>query len=359
MRPAFLIFFFASAVFVSAQTPLYEFLSFEESLVVPEKINSERTAVIVHVPDEMASFRKVGDWEEVSRKAHRAFVTMGIDAIFYLNHYAIAISEKSKTRYRDLFNKRGIHNIIFLTQDVDGYEMLMGEYSGTTSFISVNKPVFFYRDKLLFDVLLQVGKEVKRADYEEENFLIPEKPNFVGNISIVEKSLLKNYPGILRRSKLVVERFEKLDPPEKSNAIIDEKIAAYNEEIEQKNLAFEQLMESYPYEYEFIDAMSDEDLLRNRYQFVLRSVGGQASTLRQMMKYKTSNSETDFVSTIPIMPDQTKAKPIPRDAIIHKFYIRQNITKNIHVGVWDADVSWQDALRNMIGNLIQEHNVGK
>ena len=68
---------------------------------------------------------------------------------------------------------------------------------------------------------------------------------------------------------------------------------------------------------------------------------------------------TDYISTIPIMPDQTKAKPIPRDALVYKFYIRQNISKNIHVGVWDADITWQDALRNMIGNLIQEHNVGK
>ena len=76
-----------------------------------------------------------------------------------------------------------------------------------------------------------------------------------------------------------------------------------------------------------------------------------------MLDYNITQGETDFVSIIPIMPDQTKAKPIPKDAIVTKFYVRQNISKNIHVGEWDADTSWQAALNNMIGNLIQEHNV--
>ena len=60
---------------------------------------------------------------------------------------------------------------------------------------------------------------------------------------------------------------------------------------------------------------------------------------------------------IPIMPDQTRVKTIPRDAIVSKFYVRQNISKNVHVGEWDADVTWQEALTNMIGNLSQELNV--
>lgn len=343
----------------SAQPPLYEYLDFEKTLTVPESINSGRTAVIVQVPDERGDFRTVGPWQTLSERAHKAFVTMGIDAVFYINHYSLVVSDKSKKSFRDLFSLRRIENLIFLTQTDLGYEIMMGDYSGTTAFMSTESPVFYYQNSQLYDLLLQVGREIKRADYTQENLLIPERPNFLSGISIVEKSLLKNYPGILRRSKLVAERFEKMPIAEDSKPEVKEKIDAYNAAIEEKNKKFEELMEGYPYEYEFIDPMSDEDLLRNRYQFVLRSISGQASTLREMLNYEVSRSETDYVSTIPVMPDQTRAKPIPRESLVHKFYIKQNISKNIHVGVWDADVTWEDALKNLIGNLIQEHNVDK
>jgi len=359
MRVVFLIFFFLTVFSHYAQVPLYEYLSFEKTLVVPKTINSERTAIIVQVPDEEDDFKTVGKWKALSEKVHKALVTMGVDAIFYLNHYDLALNYKSKISYQKLFDQRKIKNIIFLTQNMEGYELIMCENSGTSSFISLKTPVFYYQSEQLYDLLLQTGKEIKRADYKLQNFLIPEKPNFISGISIVEKSLLKNYPGILRRSKLVVERFVKIATPESINREIAQKIAAYNAQIAEKNKVFEELMASYPYEYEFIDPMSDEDLLRKRYQFVLRSVSGQASTLRQMLDYTISDAETAYISTIPIMPDQTRAKPIPKDALVHKFYIRQNISKNIHVGIWDADVTWEEALNNMIGNLIQEHNVGK
>ena len=359
MKVAFLIVLslLGLSLYSEAQTPLYEFLNLEPSLKVPEAINSERTAVIVHVPDEEVDFRKVGNWKALSENAHGAFVTMGIDAILYLNHYALGVSEKARNNYKDLFERRGFRNLIFLTQTRSGYEIVMCEFNRSPSFISREKPIFYHRGEQLYDVLLETGREVKRADFDVKNYLIPERPNFASGVSIVEKSLLKNYPGILRRTKLVVERFEKIQAPSNSDVAIQQKVAAFNESVDKKNATFEKLMQSYPYDFEFIDPLSDEDLLRKRYQFVLRSISGQASTIRQMLNYPYSETETDFVTTIPIMPDQTRAKPIPRETLVHKFYIRQNISKNIHVGVWDADVTWEEALENMIGNLIQEHRV--
>ena len=115
----------------------------------------------------------------------------------------------------------------------------------------------------------------------------------------------------------------------------------------------EDIMKSYPYDYEIIDPMSNEDHLRKRHQFVLRSLSGQLSIVRNMLNYE--NEKAYYVSTIPIMPNQTTKKKIPDDAIVYKFYVRQNISKNIHAGVWDADVTWQEALKNLIGNLIQQH----
>ncbi|MBC6409215.1 MAG: hypothetical protein GDA42_01975 [Ekhidna sp.] len=358
MRITFFICLFLLRISLEGQIPVYDYLKFEKSLIVPESINRERTAVVVQVPDRTGSFREVGDWKQIAEKVHKAFVKMGIDAVFYLNHYALG-SDISKKNHKELFDSRRVEHIIFITKSDAGFELIICHYSRTSSFLSLEKPVFYLQKQELYELLLQTGKEIRRADLSKENFLIPEKPNYIKGISIVEKSLLKNYPGILRRSKLVVERFSKLSVPSDSDDEINQKIDSYNKDIENKNAMFVKLMEAYPYDYEFIDPMNDEDLLRRRHQFVLRSVSGPTDILRQMLNFDTPDSETDYVSTIPIMPDQTQAKPIPRDALVHKFYIRQNISKNIHAGVWDADVTWEDALGNMIGNLIQEHNADK
>ena len=341
------------------QVPLYEYLDIKKTLTVPEGINSERSVVVILVPEKQGDIPRVGNWEDPSIKLHKAFATMGVDVVMYINHYDLSVNENSKDAYAELLSKRDIKNIIFLTEKENSYQLLIAPFNNTSTFIDHESDLFYLERPLLSEVLLQTGREIKRADNEIENFLIPSKPTFVSGISIVEKSLLKNYPGILRRSTLSVERFAKMEIPAAASEDVLKKIERYNLVIEQKNVLLDTLMKSYPYKYELIDPLSDEDLLRQRRQFVLRSISGQAKTLREMLDYKVSPNETDFISVIPILPDQTRAKPIPKDALVHKFYIKQNISKNIHVGEWDADIEWVDALKNMIGNLIQEHKVDR
>lgn len=345
------------SLFSYGQTPIYDFVSFNKTLKVPNSLNSERSAVIFSIPDKVGDFNEVGDHEKLLSQVHRAFVTMGVDAIFYLNELNFTASNSARNSYAQLFNNRAIKTIIFVTQTETGYALLMGDFDGTDRLIADGSDIFFLENKDLYSLLLNVGKEVRRADQELNNFLIPEKPNYLQGLSIVEKTLLKNYPGILRRSKLAVERFTPLDSTSISNPEALANIKSYNREVAKMNLELEEIMTSYPYEYEFVDPMTDDELKRNRLQFILRSVKSSATIVKQMLDYDVSPSETGFVSVIPVMPDQTRVKTIPRNAIVHKFYIRQNISKNVHVGEWDADVSWQEALQNMIGNLTQELNV--
>ena len=258
--------------------------------------------------------------------------------------------------YVELVNRRRIKIIIFITHTESGYEYMMAPYNGTSRFIEDGSDVFYLEEDELYGLLLNVGREVRRADQELYNFLIPEKPNYLQGLSIVENTLLKNYPGILRRSQLAVERFTALDSTNISDPGVLENIKTYNQGVAKKNAELEQIMTSYPYEYVLIDPMSDDELKRNRYQFLLRSIRSTAGIAKQMLDYEVLPAETGFVSVIPVMPDATRVKMIPRNAIVHKFYVRQNISKNVHVGEWDADVTWQQALKNMIGNLTQELN---
>ncbi|WP_420317244.1 hypothetical protein [Ekhidna sp.] len=342
-----------------SQRPIYDFVSFEKTTIVPEGINNSRSAVIFSFPVKTnGEFEEVESYEKVISQVHKGLRTMGIDAILYLNDINLLASQSARKSYVDIFNKRKINNIIFLTKTKNGFELIIARYNESPEMIAGGSKVFYMASKDLYSLLLNVGKEVRRADNQITNFLIPERPNYIQGMSIVEKTLLKNYPGILRRSELAVERFTPLDTTNISEDGIRKKVLSYNSDIAKKNQELEEIMKSYPYKYLMIDPMSDDELKRNRYQFLLRSACAPAQVVKQMLDYEVLPSETGFVSIIPIMPDQTKVKTIPREALVCKFYIRQNISKNVHVGEWDADVSWQDALRNMIGNLIQEHNVG-
>ncbi|WP_420576588.1 hypothetical protein [Ekhidna sp.] len=357
MKGFFTVVLYAIGVLLYAQSPLYDYVSFNKTLKVPEKLGSERTAVIFSIPERNHEFVSVGDPQKFLAQVHQAFVTMGIDAIFYLNDINYTASHNARLAYVELFNQRRIENIVFISQTNSGFEFLMAPFSGSSRLIKDGSDAFFQEASDLYTLLLNVGKEVRRADQELANFLIPEKPNVLKGLSIVENTLLKNYPGILRRSKLAVERFSLLDSTHISDEEVLENIRRFNKEVAEKNRQLEQIIKSYPYEYEIIDPMSDDDLKRNRYQFLLRSVRSSAVIVKQMLDYEVPPGETGFVSIIPVMPDQTRVKTIPRDAIVHKFYIRQNISKNVHVGEWDADVTWQEALNNMIGNLTQELNI--
>lgn len=359
MRP--FLFLISQLLFFNAyaQDPAYEFASFNRSLSIPAGVNSQRSAVIFSVPDEVGDVRKVGDYEAFIEQAHRAFTTMKIDAVLYLNNHLFSASTASKKAYIKLFNKRKVKSLIFLSKSNDGYEVMIAPYSGDEQLIKAGADVFFHQETQLSNLMLTLGKEIRRAEQQQLNFLIPEKPNYLDGVSIVENTLLQNYPGILRRSKLAIERFALLDTVNVAPESL-QKIQVYNQAIRQKNEELESIVASfYPYEWEMIDYLEDEQLKRKRYQFVLRSISGPAKSVRRMLDYKALDSETAFASVIPVMPDQQRVKTLAENAQVHKFFIRQNISKNVHVGEWDADETWQDALNNMIGNLIQELNVDR
>jgi hypothetical protein len=356
MRYISILLLFAS-ISLFGQVPLYKFVNLEYNSTIPNGINSSRSAVIVCVPDIMDEFRKVGDWKKVANLAHSAFVKMKVDPIFYVSQYDLTASATASQGYAEIFSKRSISNFIFITQDQFGFEIVIVPNKEGKLLFKDGQGAYKINGESLQSTLLALGKDIRRADQVLGNFLIPEKATFLSGISIIEKTQLKNYPGQLRRSVLAVERFGKLPEPKIASESVLEMVRHFNSQIDSNNIELDSIMKSYPYEYVMIDPMSDEDLLRNRHQFVVRSLTGSATSVREMLDFTIIPSERDYVSVIPIMPDRTSIKSIPKDAIVTKFYVKQNISKNVHVGEWDADETWQQGLINMIGNLTQRLNL--
>ncbi len=359
MRRISFLFLFVAHCFLSvAQTPIYEFRDLEEGNFIPSDLNSTRSAVFISMPPKNGSYYTEDDWKAFSGQVHNYLYKMGIDVIIYINSNDFSSGNSSRNFYQTTLTRRKIKNLIFVTKTKTGVELLCTMYNGRPSLIGNNQKVYKRKATGLHRVMIDFGREVKRAENPMQSFLIPDKPTFLDALSIVEKSNLKNYPGQIRRNKMAIEKFSKIPNVENASPELVSRINSYNQQVEVKNQELEQLLKDFPYEIEFIDYMSDEDLLRRRFQFVLRNIYSSGESIRSMLKYEPSSSEAGYVSVIPIMPDNTNIKTFPKNALLHKFYIRQNIAKNVYVGEWDADESWQQALTNFIGNMTQFFNKG-
>lgn len=358
IRTLLLFFICILPLFCSAQSPLYEFRDLEKGNFIPNNINSSRTAVIVSVNPENSSPVVEGDWKKFSDQVHSALYRMSIDAVIYINENDFSSGNSTKNFYEDILSKRGVKNLIFVTQKNGEVELLCSPYSGGSNLISNSEKVYLNRTASLNRLMLEFAREVKRAENPIKNFLIPDRPTYLDALSIVENSNLKNYPGQIRRNKLAIEKFQEVAIPENASDELTAKINQHNSSVQEKNKALANLIEPFPYETELIEYLSDEDLLRNRYQFVLRNLFASGESIRSMLKYKVPLNEAGYVSVVPVMPDNTSIKTFPRKALLHKFYIRQNIAKNVYVGEWDADEDWESAFQNYMGNMIQYFNKG-
>lgn len=357
MRFTLLILLF-SPVFVFAQAPLdFESLTYQSD--VPANLTSSRTAVIIDLKKKQAgNYTMSGNWKKIGEDAHSYFYKMGVDPVIYVNLIDYQSGISSKGFYKELLASRGSEFLIFLKENESGFELVCTKFDQEENLFKKGASGFKYQASTLKTVLLNFAREIKRSNQFSSNFLIPEKPFFANEIPIVEKLNLKNYPGQIRRSNLAIEKFAKVPVPKNGS----DEAEAYNAKVDAKNQELETILQELQaelnYDFKFIDYMNDEDLLRNRHQFLLRSVHASVASIRSLLKYEDEVIKDSYASVIPIMPDNTTVKDIPKEALVHKFYIRQNIVKNVYVGEWDADTTWQDALRNYIRNMLQYFNKG-
>jgi hypothetical protein len=72
----------------------------------------------------------------------------------------------------------------------------------------------------------------------------------------------------------------------------------------------------------------------------------RGSVAREILGYDTSKPESAYVSIT--YPDGTaQMKNISADTPIYKFYFKHIDSGNVFLGTkWDADVTWQQALKN-------------
>jgi hypothetical protein len=278
-------------------------------------------------------------WKEVADSVHNSLVQAGADPVAYFELEKVALSEAVQTDYAKTFQQRLVKNIILVTRQKNQMSIHVAPFSENGQIIS---------STALFGV---TGEDIGAASSQfgligenqpSKNLLVVDVPEFL-NISTTETSSSQKF---FAKNPLNLDVFKLGITIEGSSAETGllsyfrydmygkspESILA--EQASQKSGIEQVLKQEYPYQVEWLtEAKSEEELIRDKVQFLLVKVEGRQADLMKSMGLEPKTGDLASV-------------------IVVKYYIKLLVREELYIGPeWDADPNWRVALDNFLKNL--------
>ncbi|MBN3581427.1 NTPase [Algoriphagus aestuarii] len=278
-------------------------------------------------------------WKALADSLHSAIVDAGGDPVAYFELEQVAISEAVEADYAQAFSSRLVKNIIFITRQKNNTSIHVAPFTGNTQIIpsttlfGVNGEDFQAAGKQ-FAALSQTTKS--------KNLLVIDVPEFP-SISQSESSSSQKF---ILTNPLNLDVFKLGIPIEGSSAetgllsyfrydMYGKSQAAILAEQEAQKAGIEQILKAeYPYDIEWLtEAKTDQELIRDRVQFLLVKVEARESDMMKSMGVPISDGDATNRTVV-------------------KYYIKLIVRNELYIGPeWDADPDWRIALRNFLRNL--------
>jgi hypothetical protein len=345
----------------------FRFLDYGKEL--PEDILQAKSVVLVSVPPVSKTSSERGDWKAFSSEAHEFFKKIGIDPVAYVYFDDVFASPEVAKAYADQFEKREIKYIIIISKvflkiknkESLRYVILITGFSKDTDFIKNGQKAYKDQGKDLEKAMKKIYGITVRKDFVKSNNLIIDNPEYLHNIKIISGRRNQSYPVDLRVDRLAVPKFEETEiPGNRPGGILNNRIAKEmekaNEQVEKQNFEIERLFQDYKWEYELTNPLlDDESLYRNGFLYKLVRISSTGKMIKEFLDYEMNDIETDYVTMIKRPDGSITLRSIPINAPVHKFYIKSLARDEVFIGEsWDADETWQDALKNYLANLIDK-----
>lgn len=313
--------------------PVFAFAQGEQSITsqlrtgspLPEKILSARSVVLYSptlTPKELAD-------------VHASLSRTGIDAVAYFETDKVFAGPDVIQAFSQYFPSREIECIVIIRKGESRYSILVTSYKGSKNLIDADQPAWIAEDRSLNEAL-RVLYSTALNTYKRQNMLIGDVPETDLSINVIVGRRTEAFTTDLKVDKLAVQKFGD----------------------EQLDKELEEIMSAYPFKYALVDNTIPElDLRKQGYFYILRYVNSRGPVAKQLLGYDVNRSETAIVS-LTYSNDMVQVKTIPSDVPVFKFYTRQIEFNNVYLGTkWDADTTWQLALRNFISGLKKEMRV--
>jgi hypothetical protein len=312
------IFLFSSFT-AAAQLPLneQEFLSrLKTDGSLPEKILSGRTAV----------FYPYTATEKELESIQKAFQRTGIDAVTYFEADLVTAGRDASVALASYLNKREVANLVYLQKDAAGYTVYITPYNEKANLVETDQPAWKYQSRAL-DVLLQHLYRTASASYKKENFLINDLPEKGFDINAIDGRRNEFFAIDLKVDELAVPKFG----------------------IEEMDRELEEIMKLYPFKYKLTEpGLSESELRKQGFLFVLRFARARNKVVRNLLNYDMTKSQSAIVS-MTYLEDRQQLKNFSVNEVVWKFYFKHIESANVFLGTkWDADPSWQQALKSQL-----------
>lgn len=345
----------------------FRFLNYGKEL--PKDILQAKSIVLVSVPPVSKTSSERGDWKGFSSEAHEYFKKIGIDPVAYVYFDDIFASPDVAKAYADQFKKREIKYIIILSKvflkiknkESLRYVILITGFSNDQNFITNGQKAYKDQEKNLEKAMKRIYGVTIRKEFVKTNNLIIDRPEYLQKIKIITGRRNQSYPVDLRVDRLAVPKFQETEiPGNRPGGILNNRIAKEmgkaNEQVERQNFEIDRLFQDYKWKYELTNPqLDDESLYRNGFLYKLVRVSTTGKKIKEFLDYEQNDIETDYVTMIKKPDGSITLRSIPINAPVHKFYIKSLARDEVYIGEsWDADETWQDALKNHLTNLIDK-----
>ncbi len=310
-----LIVFLASATGFT-QGPLPSNLQLTE--LAPTDILASR-AVVLHD----YSF-KDNELDEIQK----AFQQIGIDAVAYFETGVVLAGKDVTKAFAAYFVTRQIRYIIFFEKITAGYQFTVVLFDQKSAgLFDIAQPAWRESHERLSELLRKIFQDSWR-NQKKQNYLINESPERDITVDPFKGNRQQFYAIDLKIDYLAVPKF--------GNETMDKEL----EQFFQAN---------YPFKYKITEAGADEQALRSEgLLYVLCFIHTRGKSAREILGYDMTKSESAYAS-ITFPSGQLQLKTIPSETEIYKFYFRHISNGSVFFGSkWDADITWQDALRNHV-----------
>ncbi len=280
---------------------------------MPEKLLSSRSVVVY--PYTMT--------DKELQKIQLSFQETGIDAVAYFEADLLTAGKDVGTAFAYYFNQRDIVNIVLLQKENGQYTAYITGFNGKHTFIEQNQLAWSANDADLAELLKKIHRSA--SNLKRGNFLINEFPETKLPVHIISGRRSEFYAIDLKVDQLAVAKTG----------------------VESIDKDLESIFTTYPFKYKLTDpGLSEKELRQKGFLYVLCFIHTRGSVAKEILGYDISKPESAYVSIT--YPDATaQLKNISADTPIYKFYFKHIDSGNVFLGTkWDADLTWQQALKN-------------
>jgi hypothetical protein len=303
--------------------------SVEESELLAKATNS------TVIPSDLLSARSIVLFQNTFTKAEleesqRYFQQTGIDAVAYFDIARVLAGHDSRKAYASYFSTRGIKFLIFFQKNPRGFLFTFCNFNGSKEFMDKNSPAWQQENSSLNELLKTIYRFAV-SNLKKQNFLINDFPEMDIRINPFIGRINESFTMEVKSFKTAIPKF--------GNETDDAELAAY-------------LKENLPVKYELVDPLVDEGaLLAKGFRTILRFVHTRGLVAKDVLGYDITQVARSLPTAM-VVNNQVQIKTIPSEQVVYKFYFRNIEYGNVFLGPkWDADITWQDALRNHIQAL--------